>query len=206
MGLTMINLQATPIHADHAHSSDTLIVPVLIHLRACIHAFCELPLRELHWSLVAVIDICRVGSEANDHAVWSRNRGKCMYVCKNVLLLGPARKLCVRTPGTKRNTCLYSTSHVSDTEELGDCRRQGDREKRIARQQETYVCCSHSHHLSTETKLSASRLKAALIASREASCVLYISISIYIHVTAHQLSAIQTSTACRNALTIADEW
>ena len=28
-----------------------------------------------------------------------------MYVSKNVLLLGPARKLCIRTPETMRNTC-----------------------------------------------------------------------------------------------------
>jgi len=24
---------------------------------------------------------CRAGNEANDRAVWSRNLGKCMYVC-----------------------------------------------------------------------------------------------------------------------------
>jgi len=161
---------------------------------------------------------CRVGSEANDRAVWRRSLGKCMYVClENVLLLGPARKLCVRTPspGTMRNTSSVKQLHTfcrgTDMErphemplkssETADGKGIGRGEWSPASRRCTYVTPSvwrvnpsgmlkklrntsskqtfdsiyrYRHR---ETRLSTSRLKAVLIASREASCVLYVCTS-----------------------------
>jgi len=86
-------------------------------------------------------------------------------IFENVLLLGPARKLCLQTSGpeTMRNTCsMKQVCHSIDmerhrrnvTEELRDHRQQGDRERRmVARQQEMYV--RRSQHLGGESQRRA---------------------------------------------------
>ena len=125
--------------------------------------------------------------------------------------------ICMHTYGTMCNTYSMKQLHTfcrgtdmerhrrNATEELRDCRRQGDRKRRmVARQQKTYVRCSqrlagesqwhaqeteeHSskqtfdsiyRYRHRETRLSTLRLKAALIAFCEASCILYVCTSIY---------------------------
>jgi len=69
------------------------------------------------WSINWYNDIhsCQVGSEANDRTMWSRNLGKCMYVCMFVkcLLLGPTCKFMRTKPQDNAQHMLYTIKHFT---------------------------------------------------------------------------------------------